>query len=64
MSSKPDIQETFSRIVEDINKAIEKFKEFFGIGLENAIKLAEKNIESLEKRLLNYFLTIFSLGKF
>ncbi len=45
-------QETFSRIVEDINKAIEKFKEFFGIGLENAIKLAEKNIESLEKRLL------------
>ena len=44
-------QETFSKIVEDINKAIEKFKEFFGIGLENAIKLAEKNIESLEKRL-------------
>ena len=46
-------QETFSKIVEDINKAIEKFKEFFGIGLENAIKLAEKNIESLEKRLAN-----------
>ena len=46
-------QETFSKIVEDINKAIQKFKEFFGIGLENAIKLAEKNIESLEKRLLN-----------
>ena len=44
-------QETFSKIVEDINKAIEKFKEFFGIGLENAIKLAEKNIESLQKRL-------------
>ena len=44
-------QETFSKIVEDINKAIEKFKEFFGIGLENAIKLAEKNIADLEKRL-------------
>tara|TARA_R100000278_G_scaffold40027_1_gene35200 strand:- start:1681 stop:2706 length:1026 start_codon:yes stop_codon:yes gene_type:complete len=46
-------QETFAKIVEDINKAIQKFKEFFGIGLENAIKLAEKNIESLEKRLAN-----------
>ena len=46
-----EFQRVFGNIVAFITKAIEKFNEFMGIGLGNAIKKTEKNIDSLTKRL-------------
>ena len=44
-----EFQRVFGKIVEFITAAIEKFNEFMGIGLGNAIKKTEREIERLEK---------------
>ena len=44
-----EFQRVFGKIVEFITNAIEKFNEFMGIGLGNAIKKTEREIERLSK---------------
>ncbi len=48
-----EFQRVFGKIVEFITKAIEKFNEFMGIGLGNAIKKTEREIARLEKMMEN-----------
>tara|TARA_Y100000004_G_scaffold148614_1_gene170186 strand:+ start:4219 stop:6273 length:2055 start_codon:yes stop_codon:yes gene_type:complete len=47
-----EFQRVFGDIVEFITKAIEKFNEFMGIGLENAVKKQEKILERMEEQIL------------
>ena len=44
-----EFQRVFEKIIRFITDAIEKFNEFMGIGLGNAIKKTEREIERLEK---------------
>tara|TARA_Y100000114_G_scaffold23337_1_gene19062 strand:- start:72 stop:1118 length:1047 start_codon:yes stop_codon:yes gene_type:complete len=48
-----EFQRVFGKIVEFITDAIEKFNEFMGIGLGNAIKKTEREIARLEKMMEN-----------
>ena len=48
-----EFQRVFEKIVRFITDAIEKFNEFMGIGLGNAIKKTEKEIARLEKIMEN-----------
>jgi len=47
-----EFQKVFAVIIEAITKAIEKFNEFMGLGLENALKKQEKILVKLEKQIL------------
>ena len=47
-----EFQRVFAVIVEAITKAIEKFNEFMGLGLENAVKKQEKILARLEQQIL------------
>jgi len=44
-----EFQDTFTEIVESINSAINAFKKFMGIGLENAIVKAESALDKAQK---------------
>ena len=48
-----EFQKVFGQIIKIINNAITAFKEFMGIGLDNAIAKVEANIESLQTRIEN-----------
>ena len=54
-----EFQKVFGQIIKIINNAITAFKEFMGIGLDNAIAKVEANIESLQTRIENTKLMIF-----
>ena len=47
-----EFQKVFAVIIEAITKAIEKFNEFMGLGLENALKKQEQILARLEKQIL------------
>jgi len=47
-----EFQNVFGDIVEFITSAIEKFNEFMGLGLENAVKKQEKILAKMEQQIL------------